>query len=162
MNNLSINIFQLNNYQDQNKSRHKLVPSEVSQKDSDRVVDLLIYKNHHALIKKLNVFLGDLNKTFISRRCLNSYTSEYMLMIHKPKCKNNDICSIRTSNESHFQCRKHFHKNPNFFRIDADFEADNVIDNSSIGNRTTNTYKQNPVLNGYHIESELNDKLQSG
>ena len=41
-------------------------------------------------------------------------------------------------------------------------EADNEKDNSSIGNKTTNIYKQNPVLNGYRIESELNDFLQSG
>ena len=53
-------------------------------------------------------------------------------------------------------------KNPLYFRIYADFEADNEKDNSSIGNKTTNLYKQNPVLNGYRIESELEDVLQSG
>ena len=37
----------------------------------------------------------------------------------------------------------------------ADFEVDNEKDNSSIGKKTTNIYKQNPVLHGYHIESEL-------
>ena len=58
--------------------------------------------------------------------------------------------------------KKHFHKNPLYFRIYADFEADNEKDKSSIGNKTTNNYKQNPVLNGYHIESELEDVLQSG
>ena len=57
--------------------------------------------------------------------------------------------------------KKHFHKNPLYFRIYADFEADNEIDNSSIGNKTTNIYKQNLVLNGYHRESELEDVLQS-
>ena len=30
-----------------------------------------------------------------------------------------------------------------------------------IGNKTINIYRQNPVLNGYHIESELEDVLQS-
>ena len=58
--------------------------------------------------------------------------------------------------------KKHFHKNPLHFRIYSDFEADNEKDNSSIANKTTNIYKQNPVLNGYHIESELNDILKSG
>ena len=47
-----------------------------------------------------------------------------------------------------------------YFRIYADFEADNEIDNSSIGNKTTNIYKENPVLNGHHIESELEEVLQ--
>ena len=55
-----------------------------------------------------------------------------------------------------------FHKNPLYFRIYADFEADNEIDNSSIGNKTTNIYKQNPILNGYLIESELENVLKSG
>ena len=32
--------------------------------------------------------------------------------------------------------------NPLYFRIYADYEADNEIDVSSIGNRTTNIYKQ--------------------
>ena len=54
--NSSINIFELNFYQDQNKWRHKLVPIEVSKKEPDRVIDLLIYKNHYALNNKLDVF----------------------------------------------------------------------------------------------------------
>ena len=31
-----------------------------------------------------------------------------------------------------------------------------------MGNKTTNIYKQNPVLNGYRIVSEMEDILQSG
>ena len=65
INNLSINKFELNFYQDQNQWKHKLIPIEISKNDSDRVIDLLIYKNHYALIKKFNVFLGDHHKTFI-------------------------------------------------------------------------------------------------
>ena len=102
INNLSINIFELNFYQDQNKWRHKLIPIAVSKNDSGSAIDSIIYKNQYALIKKLNVFLGDDHKTFICRRCLNSYTSENMLKIHKPKCENNDITTIRMSSESHF------------------------------------------------------------
>ena len=62
---LSINIFELKFYQDQKKWRLKLIPIDVSRNDSNRVVNLLIYKNHYALIKKLNLFLGDHNKNFI-------------------------------------------------------------------------------------------------
>ena len=62
INNLSVNIFDLNFYQDQNHGRHKLIPIEVSKNNLDRVVDLAIYKNHYVLIKKLDVFLGDHNK----------------------------------------------------------------------------------------------------
>ena len=74
-------------------------------------MDLIIYKNHCALIERLNLFLGDQHKHFICRRCLSSYTSENMIMIHEPKCENNDITTIGTSNESHLHWKNHFHKN---------------------------------------------------
>ena len=56
LNNLSINIFELNFYQDTIKWKQNLIPIEISKNESDRVVDLLIYKNHYALIKKSIVF----------------------------------------------------------------------------------------------------------
>ena len=161
LNNLSVNIFELIFYQDQNQWKHKLKPIEISKINSDKTIDLAIYKNHYVLIKKLDVFLGDHIKKIICRRCLSSYTSENMLMKHKPKCENSDITSIKTSNESHLHWKKHFHKNPLYFRIYADFEADNEKDNTYFGNKTLNIYKQNPVLNGYHIITELKDVLKS-
>ena len=106
LNNLSINVFEINFYRDQNKWRHKLIPIEISKNESDEVIDLLIYQNHYALIKKLNVILGDHHKIFICRSCLNSYTSEKMLILHKPKCENNDITTIKTSPESHLPWKK--------------------------------------------------------
>ena len=65
INKLSFFIFKLVFYQDQNKGRHKLKPVEVSSKNSDRVIDFGIYKNHYFLIKKLDVFLGYHNKKFL-------------------------------------------------------------------------------------------------
>ena len=162
LNILSINIFELNFHQDQNKWRHKPVPIEVIKSDSEKVINLIIYKNHDELNKKLNVFSGDHHKIFICTRCLNSCTSKSMLMLHKLKCGEDDLCSIRTSSESRFRWKKHFHENPLYFRIYADFEADHETDNSSIGNKTTNLFKLNPMLNGYNILSELEDVLKSG
>ena len=92
---------------------------------------------------------------------MNSYRSQNVLIKHNQQCGEQDITSLRLSNESHVDWKKHFHKNPLYFRIYADFEADNEIDNSSIGNKTTNIYKQNPVLNGYRIVSEVEDVLKS-
>ena len=161
LNNLCVNIFELNFYQDQNKWKQKVIPIEISKNNSERVIDLAIYKNHYVLIKKIDVFLGDHNKKFICRQCLSSYTSENMLIKHKEKCGDDNITTIKTSNESHLYWKKHFH-NPLYFRIYADFEADNEKDNSFKGNKTTNIYKQNPILNGYRIESELEDVLKSG
>ena len=67
-----------------------------------------------------------------------------------------NICTIRTSNEFQLYWKKHFHKSTLNFRKYADFEADNEIDISNIGNKTTNIYRQNPVVNGFQIISELN------
>ena len=93
---------------------------------------------------------------------MNSYTTENVLKLHKPKCEINDLTTIGTSPESHLHWKKQFHKKPLHFRIIADFEADYEIDNSRIGNKTTNIYKQNPELNGYDLESEMEDVLKSG
>ena len=119
-------------------------------------------KTHYAPIKKLNVFVGNKNENLICKKCLNSYKSENMLVIHEPKCENYDITTIRTSRGSHLRWKNHFLKNKCYFRIIAEFQADNENDSSGIGIKTTIIYKQNPVLNGYHIESELNDVPKSG
>ena len=63
--NRTINIFELNFHQDQNKWKHNLIPIEICKNVSDKFVDLLIYRNHYALIKKLNVFSTDGHKIFI-------------------------------------------------------------------------------------------------
>ena len=162
LNNSSINIFELGFYQDKNKWKHNLIPIEISKNEPDKVIELLIYKNHYALIKNLNVSLGDHPKNYICRRCLNSYTNKNDLINHKEECGGDIICIIRTSNYFHFYWKKHFLRNPLYFRIYPDFETDNDFYNSSVGNKTTNIYNQNLVLNGYHIESELEDVLESG
>ena len=75
---LSINIYELNFYQDGKILKHNLNPIEISKTDSERVADLLKYKNHDALIKKLHVFLGKHNKSFVCRRCLKSYKTKLL------------------------------------------------------------------------------------
>ena len=80
LNSLSINIYELNFYHDQDKMKHKLIPVEISKNESDKVIELLIYKNHYVLIKKLNVFIGKHDCKYIRRKCLNSYTSHNMLI----------------------------------------------------------------------------------
>ena len=102
LNSLSVNLYELNFYQDGDKWKHNLIPTEISKNESDKVIDLLIYKNHYALIKKLHVFLRNHNKSFVCRRFLNSYTCENALVNHKHKCGEDNICTIRTSNEPHF------------------------------------------------------------
>ena len=81
---------------------------------------------------------------------------------HEQQCGEQDITSLSLSNESHLNWNFFFHKNPLHFRTYADFEAVNEIDISNIGIKTTNIYKQNPVLNGYRNISELDDVPQNG
>ena len=92
------------------------------------------------------------------------FTSENMLMKHKQKCGEDNKTTIKASSESYFHWKKEFHKNSLYFRfrLYADFEADNEKYDSSIGNKITNIYKQDSVLNGYHLISELEDVLKSG
>ena len=83
-----------------------------------------------------------------------------MLIKHKNLCGQNQI--LKTSPNSHIYWKKYYQKNKLYFRIYADFEADNKKENTSIGDKTTNIYKQEPVCNGYYIVSELEDILKSG
>ena len=71
------------------------------------------------------------------------------------------MCTIKTSSDFLFPWRTYFHNNPMYFRTFADFEADNEIDNSSVGNKTVIVYKQNSVCNGYTVISELEDVLKT-
>ena len=65
LNNLSVNIYELNFYQDGKIWKHNIIPIEISKNNSDRIVDLLIYTNHYAFTKKIHVFLGNHNKSFV-------------------------------------------------------------------------------------------------
>ena len=94
--NLSINMFELNLYQDGDEWKHNLIPIEITKNESDKIVDLVLYENHYAINKKLNVYLGNHNNNFICRQCLNSYTNENALMSHKEKCDSINLCTIRT------------------------------------------------------------------
>ena len=82
----------------------------------------------------------------------------------KPKQKSGEdkITTLRTSSEPPLHWKNHFHENPLSSRIYADLEADNEKNKSSIGNKTTIIDKQNPIFNGYHEESELEDVSKSG
>ena len=161
LNNLSINTFEFNFCQDKDKWKHNLIPIDISKNDSDRVIDLLIYKNHYALIIKKYVFLVNRNKSFACRRCLHSHTNEYVSMNQKGICGDYDICSISSSSESQLHWIDQFHKSPLYLGIIADFEDDIEIDNSNIRNKTTNIFKQNPMCIDYHIKSEVGDVLKS-
>ena len=89
------------------------------------------------------------------RWCLNYYAIQDVSVNHMRNCGQQEITVIRLSTESPLFWKKHFRKNPLYFRFIADFEADNDIDKTHIGNKTTKVYKQNPGFNGSSIVSEL-------
>ena len=94
--------------------------------------------------------------------CLSSYTNQNVSLKRKHRCEQQEITSIRTSDESHVYWKKQFLMNPLSFRIYADFEADNEMDISSGCKRTTSIFEENPVCFGYYILSELKDVLKGG
>ena len=75
LNILSITMFALSVYQDPSKWKIELILFEISNIVSDRVVDLLIYKNHYVFVEKLLTFSGKHDSKLICRRCLRSYSS---------------------------------------------------------------------------------------
>ena len=156
LNNLSINIYELGFDQ----IKHKLIPIvEVNKNESDKVIDLITYKNHYVLIKKLNVFIGKHDCKYICRKCLNSYTTHNMLVKHKKLCQENQ--QLKTSTNSHIYWKKYFQKNKLYFRTYPDFDADNKKENTNIGDKTTNIYQQEPVCNGYQTVSDSDHVLKS-
>ena len=60
------------------KKRHKLFPIKIIENDSDRVVDLLLYKNHYALSKELNIFQEIITESL--------YVDDVQIHIQVKKC----------------------------------------------------------------------------
>ena len=100
--------FESNFYSDQTKWKYKIIPYEVSKNETDRVVDLQIYKTHYVVIQKLNVFLGKQVCRYFCKRCLNSYTNQDVLIFQTQKCDQQKITSIKLTNEPHMYWKKTF------------------------------------------------------
>ena len=58
-------------------------------------------------LKIKKYFLGNHFEIFLSRRCLNSFTNENMLLNHKDICGESDTCTSRTSIDSHLPWKNH-------------------------------------------------------
>ena len=98
LNNFSIQIFQLKYYKESyGVYRNRIVPVKISKNNSDRVVDLLLYRNQYILIKTLHVFLGKHDFKFVGRRCLSFDSSQNVLMKHDQKCEQQKITANKTS-----------------------------------------------------------------
>ena len=99
---MSINTIELTFHRDQNNWKQKIIPSEFSRIDSNKVVLLLItYENRYVLNKKLHLLLRNDKSEFKGRGCLSVYRSQNILIIQKEQCTRQKITSFRTSKESH-------------------------------------------------------------
>ena len=91
------------------------------------------------------------------------YINQNVIIKHRQRCSQQEITSIRKSNESHvYWEKKHFHMNPLYFPTYAIFEADNDFGNCNRVFKTTNVYEENPVCNGYYVVTDLSDVLECG
>ena len=91
-NQLAINVFEYSTKEDND---YKLVPLYISENiENRRIIDLISYKNHFILLKKLHVFIGKHDNSYVCRKCLSSYTVQSELSTHKKLCgnKNKSVC----------------------------------------------------------------------
>ena len=65
------------------KCKLTLIPMKLSNKNSNKIIDLTLYKNHSVLIKQLHVFFGKHDSKNKFRVCLNPSSGQKVLIKHK-------------------------------------------------------------------------------
>ena len=53
-------------------------------------MDLILFKNHYLLLKKLHVFINKQDRKYVCRKYFNSYHPQSGLTTQKTFCGNND------------------------------------------------------------------------
>ena len=156
-NQLSINVFEYTNDDDND---YKLVLLYISKNNENRsIIDLFLYKNHYILLKKLHVFIGKHDNSYVCRNCLSSYSVQSELITHKRLCGNKNKSVYIPSKESHVKWNKYYQKMPIYSIIIADFEARNepVINQDNVVSKTIDVCKQIPCCNGLYVINKIND-----
>ena len=156
-NQLSINVFEYTTDEDND---YKLVPLYISKNiENRRIVDLILYKNHFILLKKLHVFIGKYDNSFVCRNCLSSYTVQSKLITHKILCGNKNKSVYIPSKETHVKWNKYYQKMPIYSIIIADFEARNepIINQDNVVSKTIDICQQIPTCNGFYVINKIND-----
>ena len=120
-NQLAINVFQYST----EDNDHKLVPLYISKNNENRrIIDLIFYKNHYILLKKLHVFIGKHDNHYVCRNCLNSYSIQTELTTHKILCGNKAKSVYIPFKETHVKWNKYYQKMPIFSMIIADLKLE--------------------------------------
>ena len=156
-NQLAINVFE---YSTEEDIDYKLVPLYISKNNENRrIIDLILYKNHYILLKKLHVFIGKHDNHYVCRNCLNSYSIQSELTTHKILCGNKAKSVYIPCKETHVKWNKYYQKMPIYSMIIADFEARNepIANQKTQHNKTIDICKQIPCCNGFYIINKIND-----
>ena len=154
---LSINVFE-NSKEEEND--YKLFPLYISKNiENRRIIDLILYKNHYILLKKLHVFIGKHDNQYVCRNCLSSYSVLSELTTHKKLCGGKMKSVYIPCKKTHIKWDKYYQKMPLYTMIIADFEARNepIINQDNIINKTIDICKQIPCCNGFYVINKLTD-----
>ena len=154
---LSINVFE---YSTEEDNDYKLVPLYFSKNiENRRIIDLILYKNHYILLKKLHVFIGKHDNCYVCRNCLSSYSVQSELITHKILCGNKNKSVYIPSKESHVKWNKYYQKMPIYSIIIADFEARNepIINQDNVVSKTIDVCQQIPTCNGFYVINKINN-----
>ena len=79
-----MNVFEYSTEKDNDYKLVSLYNTEHNQ--NRRIIDLILNKNHYKLPKNIHVFKGKHDNCYICRKCLNSYSIQSELTIHKKIC----------------------------------------------------------------------------
>ena len=156
-NQFTINVFE---YSKEEDNEYQLVPVYISKNiENRRIIDLILYKNHYILFKKLHVFIGKHDNIYVCRNCLSGYTVQSEFITHKRLCGNKNKSVYIPSKETHVMWNKCYQKMPISSIIIADFEARNepIINQDNVTSKTIDDCKQIPSCNGFYVINKINN-----
>ena len=156
-NQFSINVFEYSTDEDND---YKLAPLYISKNIENRkIIDLILYKNHYIILKKLHVFIGKHDNIYVCRNCLNIYSVQSKLMTHNILCGKKNKSVYIPSKKSHVKWNKYYQKMPIYSIIIADFEARNepIINQDNVLSKTIDVCHQMPSCNGLYVINKIND-----
>ena len=171
-NNLSINVFALNNQ----ANKHSLYPVYISnniEQGESTVIDMLYIENngnsHYCLIKNLDSFRYDKNKhkQFTCRNCLQGFQRKETLERHRELCFLQKHCNLILPNKDNniLKFTKHEYSFKLPFTIYCDFEASNIpldtIESPHNESYTKKIFKQEVNSYGIYVISEYPDIYKS-
>ena len=160
---LTINVFE---YCTKDDNDYKLVPLYISKNtENRRIIDLILYKNHYILLKKLHVFIGKHDNSHVCRNCLSSYSIQSELITHKKLCGDKKKSVYIPCKKTHIKWDEYYQKMPLYSLIIADFEAtyEPILNEIIPDCKTIDICKQIPCCNGYYIINKLtNLPIDSG